>query len=84
MKFTEEQLEGKWWHRLARVLILGITIGVFLRLLLGGLYDVKMGEEWFALFVILLSLFFSLITYFTLWLVYKKIILYIIFGKRNK
>ena len=88
---TGEQLEAKWWHRLMRVLRWVLTIGilVFFAFLSFDGYDRCLRYKWGGcnenlLIGLLFTLAFALTTYFVFWLIYKKIILYIVFGKKNK
>lgn len=89
---SKEQLESKWWHRLIKVLrwILSIAVLVYCALLSLDDYDgcnyYLKGENCNENLLIGLSITIALavITYFVFWLVYKKIILYIVFGKKNK
>jgi len=86
---TKEQLEAKWWHRLMKVLRWILTIGVLVYFALFSLNerDSCLRYKWGDCNENLLrdlsfTVALALITYFVFWLIYKKIILYIVFGKK--
>jgi len=88
---SKEQLESKWWHRLVMVLrwVLSICVPVFYAVLIFDSYDRCLRYKWGGcnenlLLGLLFTVAVGLIIYFVFWLIYKKIILYIIFGSKNK
>ena len=81
---SKEELEGKWWHRLYKVLI---WVPILLVVLLGtgvlaeeiGYHSVSFKE---IIFEFLPFLFISTSAiFFFFWVIYNKILLYIFFGK---
>lgn len=90
---SKEQLESKWWHRLVKVLIWILTISalVYCTLLSFDEYSrcvcYNLGGNCmleYLLMSLLAAVILTPITYFLFWLIYKKIILYIIFSSKNK
>ncbi len=93
---TKEQLTLKWWHRLSKVLRWVVSIGTFViafkstRILGYQSYrDVFLLGETCAIKRalserLLISLIVAVIVFFVYWLIYKKVILFIVFGKRHK
>lgn len=88
MYLTKEQLESKWWHRLAKVLRLVLTIG-FLAFTVWASFADACNISDCNINLLSLELSFSIISsiiiYYGFWFIYRKIILYIVFGKeKNK
>ncbi len=75
---TKEQLETKWWHRLSKVLRWIFTLGIFIYSIYWWMYV----DSEDIIPAIILSLPPPIIMFFLFQIIYKKVILYIVFGKK--
>ncbi len=81
MHLREEELEKKWWHRLAKVLRWVFAIFVFIIIMTLAIQDQSKDAFVGGIFTGIMS--GALAYYFFSWL-YRDVILYIIFGKEEK
>ncbi len=74
---TKEQLESKWWHRLSKGLRWIFTLSFFIYCV----YWLTYVDSEDIFLAVIISIPPSIIMFFVLQIIYKKVILYTIFGK---